>query len=225
MTQPLFYNAYRAWCFDCDGVIFDSNDIKTQAFYQMALPYGESRASELVAYHQSTTGRSRFHKAEHLFQGILQYPHAAELIKTAVEQFNQRVWEQMLRCPETKGVRSFLEMTPTTIPKYVISGGFYQELRSLFKERGIEGYFEKIYGSPYNKDKIFKILKESYQLQLPSVYIGDSQYDHESAMRAGLDFIFLSGYTDFEEWPDYFAQYREVPVFDNFEELQSNVRF
>lgn len=39
---------YRTLVFDCDGVLLNSNMVKTQAFYSTALPYGEKAAKELV---------------------------------------------------------------------------------------------------------------------------------------------------------------------------------
>ena len=43
---------YATLIFDCDGVILDSNKIKTTAFYNTALPYGEDAAEALVNYHK-----------------------------------------------------------------------------------------------------------------------------------------------------------------------------
>ena len=36
--------------FDCDGVILNSNKIKTKAFYKIGLQFGESEAKKLVDY-------------------------------------------------------------------------------------------------------------------------------------------------------------------------------
>jgi hypothetical protein len=37
--------------FDCDGVVLNSNRIKTEAFRLVAAPYGEAAAEALVQYH------------------------------------------------------------------------------------------------------------------------------------------------------------------------------
>ncbi len=44
-------NHYQTLIFDCDGVILNSNQVKTQAFYKATLSYGEAAAESLVNYH------------------------------------------------------------------------------------------------------------------------------------------------------------------------------
>ena len=39
---------YKTWLFDCDGVILDSNKIKTESYYELALPYGKDKADKLI---------------------------------------------------------------------------------------------------------------------------------------------------------------------------------
>ena len=52
----------RAIIFDFDGVILDSNDVKTEAFYEMYIQYGESIAKKVVNHHKKNGGISRFQK-------------------------------------------------------------------------------------------------------------------------------------------------------------------
>ena len=57
--------------FDCDGVLLNSNKIKTQAFYKCALPYGEKYATMLADYHIENGGISRNYKFKYLTIFIL----------------------------------------------------------------------------------------------------------------------------------------------------------
>ena len=50
------FAGYKTWIFDCDGVLLDSNQVKTQAMWETAKPFGESEASRLVAYHKANGG-------------------------------------------------------------------------------------------------------------------------------------------------------------------------
>jgi len=54
--------AYRTYVFDCDGVVLDSNNLKTLSFREAALPYGEDVADALVEYHVRHRGVTRFEK-------------------------------------------------------------------------------------------------------------------------------------------------------------------
>ena len=58
------FNDIKSIVFDCDGVVLNSNKLKTQAFYNAALPYGEKAAIALVSYHIKNGGISRNHKFE-----------------------------------------------------------------------------------------------------------------------------------------------------------------
>mgnify|MGYP002280379498 CR=1 FL=1 len=51
-------SGYNTLVFDCDGVILNSNSIKTEAFYQTALPHGEDAAQVLRDYHLCNGGIS-----------------------------------------------------------------------------------------------------------------------------------------------------------------------
>ena len=63
---------YQTLVFDCDGVILNSNKIKTQAFYKVAKVYGYEPAQKLKDYHVQNGGISRYQKFEYLLTNILQ---------------------------------------------------------------------------------------------------------------------------------------------------------
>ena len=85
---------YSTIIFDCDGVILNSNDIKTNAFYEIAKVYGHLPALELKNYHKINGGVSRYEKFNYLFTNILCRPFESEeigklLLKNS-EKNNQR---------------------------------------------------------------------------------------------------------------------------------------
>ena len=56
---------YKSIIFDCDGVLLDSNTIKSEAFYQSVLPFGQKYADEFIQYHKNNGGISRYKKFEY----------------------------------------------------------------------------------------------------------------------------------------------------------------
>jgi len=82
----------------------------------------------------------------------------------------------------------------------IASGGDQEELRFLFSDKKINHLFDRgIFGSPKSKHQII----ESHMLNknfLPALFLGDSFYDIETAMKYNLDFIFVSDWTDLENW-------------------------
>jgi phosphoglycolate phosphatase-like HAD superfamily hydrolase len=62
---------YRTFIFDCDGVLLDSNHVKTKAFYTAGLPYGEDAARHLVDYHCRNGGVSRYQNFDYFLRNIV----------------------------------------------------------------------------------------------------------------------------------------------------------
>jgi len=211
-------NHYKTWFFDCDGVILDSNSIKSEAFYETTLKYGRDKAESFVKYHKDRGGISRFEKFKYFFEAILGGKSFKENLASALQEFGIRVKTKLLECQETKGLREFLESLPSDSCKIVISGGEQSELREVFKERGIAKYFDGIFGSPEDKLTILKRETDNGKHKIPAVFIGDTQYDYECARNVNVDFIFMAQYTEFKDWPQYFKG-EKVKIINNLGEL------
>jgi phosphoglycolate phosphatase-like HAD superfamily hydrolase len=90
----------------------------------------------------------------------------------------------------------------------ILSGGDQAEIREIFKLRQLDTFFEGgIFGSPDNKDLVLAREKDSGNIQFPALFIGDSQYDFKASTQAGLDFVFLSDWTDLPNWEAFCTQY------------------
>jgi len=205
---------YKTWFFDCDGVLLDSNQLKSEAFYEVALPYGEENAHALVEYNKRLGGITRFEKFKYFFETILQKKTFEKELENALNNFSALVCEKLINCQETSGVRDFLDCLPINSKKYVVSGGAQAELRVVFKELGLDTYFNGIYGSPDSKETIMSNRVRSAGIEYPAVFIGDSRYDYEVAWQFDLDFIFMTNYTEFKGWKLYFVD-KDVVITKN----------
>lgn len=197
---------YKTIVFDCDGVLLNSNKIKTDAFREVALPYGADKADELVAYHRTRGGVSRYSKLEYFVHNILKAAVEPPEVDALVRAYATNVHENLMLCELTEGLK---ELRDRTAGKrwMIVSGGAQDELRQIFRRRGLDFMFDAgIFGSPHTKDEIFSREFRSSPEILPAMYLGDSRYDHEACRRAGLDFIFVSDWTEFLGWRDYCAQ-------------------
>lgn len=197
---------YKCWVFDCDGVLLDSNRVKSDAFYETALPFGEAAAAALLAYHQEHGGVSRFLKFEHLFANILKLSEFQQDLEDALARFAKISREGILKAPEAPGLRDLLgALRQRGARNFVVSGGMQDELRDVFRARGLDQYFETIFGSPDNKDEILTRELAKGTITSPAVFIGDSRYDYEAASHHGIDFIFASDWSEFDGWQSFFA--------------------
>lgn len=195
---------YQTLVFDCDGVVLNSNKVKTEAFYKAALPYGETAARQLVLHHVAHGGISRYKKFEWFLQEFV--PNADELdFKRLLSQYADEVHHGLLTCEIAVGLT---ELRKKTIHAnwLIVSGGDQLELREVFSKRGLDKLFDGgVFGSPDSKDVILNREQANGTIRATSLFLGDSRYDHIAASEANLDFVFLSGWSEFDSWQDYCA--------------------
>jgi phosphoglycolate phosphatase-like HAD superfamily hydrolase len=214
---------YKVAIFDCDGVILDSNIIKSEAF-GLALPDEEpALIKEFVEYHQRNGGISRYVKFEYFFKNIKKQSNYRQELDSALKRYATLSKKGLLECSEIPGVRSTLEyLKSINIPCYVASGGDQQEVIEVFESRNIANYFDGIFGSPLSKLENLAGLKVKDKLPMPGVFFGDARSDMQAAQEYGLDFVYISSVS---EWTGGVkcAQEQGFEVINDFNEVILNV--
>lgn len=196
---------YKTIVFDCDGVVLDSNIVKTEAYFRTAKSLGatDEQAQALVDYHVRLGGISRYHKFEYYLSEIVQQAVTNEAVQALLEAFSRELKEGLMACEVAKGLDALREATPQA-NWMILSGGDQQEIRDLFAKRQLAHLFDGgLFGSPDNKDTVLAREKANGNLRFPALFLGDSKYDYEAANRAGLDFVFLSDWTEVADWKTY----------------------
>jgi len=194
------------WLFDCDGVILDSNSIKTEAFRRAGMAYGAREADALVQYHVKHGGMSRYQKLEFFFREIVGEGEFRDKLRVALADYGRFVGSALRRCTEVPGARNFLEMLRGTegVRTFVVSGSDEEELCAVFKERELDRYFDGIFGAPAKKrDIVADLCREETKRRgvlPPTVFCGDSQLDYEVASAFAIEFIMIYGYTEWMDW-------------------------
>ena len=103
----------------------------------------------------------------------------------------------------------------------ILSGGDQQEIRDLFAKRKLAHLFNGgLFGSPDNKDVVLAREKANGNIKMPALFIGDAKYDFEAAKRAGLDFLFLSAWTEVQDWQAY-CEENNLTVLSNIQALSA----
>lgn len=209
---------YKTLIFDCDGVILDSNKVKTQAFFNAALPYGDTAAKALVRYHTANGGISRYRKFEYLLAEIVGQGVDQSALQQLLDAYASEVHRGLRECRSAEGLTDLRKLTQDS-RWLVVSGGDQRELRELFLERRLADLFEGgIFGSPDSKIDILQREIESGHIQLPAVFIGDSRYDHVAASHFDMDFVFVRGWSEFEGYAQYCNQHG-LKVVDSLKSL------
>ncbi|WP_286220280.1 HAD family hydrolase [Marinobacter apostichopi] len=209
MSLPIAISNYLTLVFDCDGVVLDSNKVKTNAFYRATLPYGEAAAQAMVEYHVANGGVSRYKKFAYFLEQIVPGQADSDLA-ALLEAYSVNVREGLLSCTITPGLEALRQCTPNA-RWLMASGGDQAELRDVLSKRGLADLFDGgIFGSPDEKYEIIKREISAENILKPALFIGDSKYDYEVSVSAAIDFVFLSDWTEVEQWSRWAQQNKIV---------------
>lgn len=208
---------YPVYVFDCDGVILDSNALKSEAFRAIAAPFGGEAAAALVDYHQRHGGLNRQHKIAWLLDEQLRVAatERAGLAARLEAEFGRICREGLQNCALVPGVREFIQSLPVTARAWVVSGGAEEEVRAVLAARGLASHFAGIFGNPVSKRDNLRALQARGCLESCGLYLGDAELDMQLAAEFGLDFLYVYGVSEWRDgrarcpWPQV-ADFREL---------------
>jgi HAD superfamily hydrolase (TIGR01549 family) len=186
----------HAIIFDCDGVLFDSNTLKTEAFREILADYPQEVINQFITYHQTNGGVSRYVKLRAFFTDFLQVPVDEEKLDQLLQDFGmscQRLYQQAALTPDCLTV---LEKLSCQVPLFVASGSDEAELRQVFAWRGLDKFFQGIYGSPKTKQNCVTEILLTAPSKTGIVFVGDAESDYRAAKGAGISFIFMAGFSE-----------------------------
>ena len=207
---------YKQVFFDCDGVILDSNRVKSEAFSTALSGESQILIDEFLQYHKQNGGISRFVKFVYFFKVIKNQSDYQNDLNRVLKKYSELSLQGLMECKEIPYVRDILQLlNDFGIDCYVVSGGEQGEVRSVFKSRKLSSYFKGIYGSPITKGEHLKKISPNVAL-----YFGDAMSDYMAAKYAKIDFIYICGSSEWLDGVD-FCESNNVPFFNNFEGVMS----
>ena len=216
---------YKTIVFDCDGVVLNSNQTKIDAYFGVAKRMGstDEQAQAFVQHHVSKGSFPRNGKIEYYLKEIVKQPITSETVQKYLEAFEDILDKSLMQC-EISPILPALKAATPQAAWMLLSGGDQAELRRVFPRRYIDGnnlaqLFEVgIFGGPDQKDDVLAREIANGSIEFPALFLGDSKYDHQAATKAGLDFIFLSGWTEVVDWQQYCGE-NNIVTCKNMESL------
>ncbi len=185
---------------DCDGIIFDTNLSKCEAFRYALGAYPREAVERLVAFHTATGGVSRYVKIRRFFRAMHPVPDPETAIAEALERFafwSEKAYAELAPRPESL---AFAERLGGPVRVHVVSGSDGDELRRVFARHGLTPRFAGVHGSPETKvSHLERLLAKAQVAPQDALFIGDGGGDWATAVELGVPFILL---TEMSEWQD-----------------------
>lgn len=201
-TEGDLVKGYDVVVFDCDGVLLDSNNLKTVVFQKVLAHHG-FEADEIARfrdYQVRNFGVSRYRLFDAVVEG--RFGEARDVsLERLLEDFGRLCRTGYLEQPETAGMREALARAGADgRPLYVVSGSDEAELRDVLHQRRLAASFSNIYGSPATKIENLDRVRAHRRAQgAPEgermLFVGDAEADMLAATAAGADFVFMAGYS------------------------------
>lgn len=216
---------YKTHVFDLDGVILASNKSKSEAFYKTALQYGEEPAKRMVAYHQQAGSLSRLGRWEYFFKHILEREPKQGELDSVMATCSQLVLQGLETAERVPGIREYL-LSLSRLHTLIVSGVEHQELKLIVRNQAIDTYVTYAFGGlpgVLKRERLTDLVLEGV-ITPPAVYYGDALDDYLAAKAAQLDFVFVSGYTEWEDWKEFFANKPEVKIIKDFTEIKEEAQ-
>ena len=218
-------SSYKTIVFDCDGVVLNSNQTKIDAYFAVAKKMGgsDAEAQAFVDHHVAKGSFPRNGKIEYYLTEIVKQPITEVTMQVYMQAFEGVLDVTLMQCEVAHGLDALKAATPQA-KWMLLSGGDQAELRRIFPRRKVGNVslahlFEAgIFGGPDKKDEVLAREKTNGNLQLPALFVGDSKYDHQAATSAGLDFVFLSEWTEVPDWQAYCAEHK-ITALSNISQL------
>jgi phosphoglycolate phosphatase-like HAD superfamily hydrolase len=188
--------------FDCDGVLLDSNALKTSCFEEVLLAAGYATADvvRFVTFQRASFGMSRYR----LFETFLGWDLAERpaLDRDAlVARYAEALAGRYVHAAATPGMREVVRRLARRFPVYIVSGSDEAELRGVMAARGDADPFRLILGSPATKvDNLRTVLahlgRDGAAMEPGRVvFVGDARADLDAAEALGMGFVYMDAFS------------------------------
>ena len=130
---------------DFDGVILDSMAVRDWGFKEIFKDFSEEQVSNLIEYHRSNGGLSRYVKIRYFYEKILNKDITDEKILEYAERFSALMKQELTNSENLiLDAVTFIKENYQKYNFHIVSGSDQKELRFLCKELAIDLYFISI---------------------------------------------------------------------------------
>lgn len=211
MRKKINLKKYQSFIFDFDGVILQSNVIKTEVFSETLKKEPIKLLNKFIEYHKSNGGISRSTKFEHYFQNIKKVSDHKKVSKKFIKKYTSILSKKLYKAKLVPGLYYFIKnLFLYEKPIFIISGGSRNEIIKVLKQKKIYNNFDNIFGNTSTKFEHLRFLINKNKIIGPSIFFGDAEVDMKVAEKFNFDFCFVK---KFSEWKDGESQIKKNSSF------------
>src|SRR6266446_240157 len=185
--------ACRAFVFDFDGTLVDSNQLKLKAFGTLFSKF-PAHLPAIIEYCQQRLDLVRFEKFRHICENILRLPYTSETEAALDKEFTALTTSAIVQAVEIEGASDFLKRIHANRPTALLSTTPTTVLEEILIRRSWKDLFDHIAGAPVEKGVWLGEFGERYKYRPEEiVYFGDTPADSRAASEAGCTFVAVGG--------------------------------
>ncbi|MFC0181194.1 Phosphoglycolate phosphatase, HAD superfamily [Pseudarcicella hirudinis] len=175
---------YKIILWDFDGVIMDSMPIRSKGFEEVLKDYPKEQVDNLLEFHNTNGGLSRYVKFRHFFENIRNESIEDEEVLALADNFSKimlslLIDEKLL----IEDSVNFIRENWMNHEMHIVSGSDGKELAQICEGLDLSKYFRSINGSPTpKKELVRRLLVENNYNKDNVTLIGDSINDKEASL-------------------------------------------
>jgi phosphoglycolate phosphatase len=185
--------------FDFDGTLVNSNDIKKDTFFEIALPWDAS-GEVVTEVYERWPAADRYEKTRKIAEGLINRKLLPE--DSSVERWGARLANDytacteraITNCSEMPGASQALtELSEMGLLLFVNSATPISPLRRILELRHWAHFFRAVYGAEASKaDNLRSLANESETTMNEIVHVGDQTDDRRGAEQFGCHFVAMA---------------------------------
>mgnify|MGYP006089259623 FL=1 len=131
-----YITSFKNIYFDCDGVILQSNHIKTNGFNKLFKNHSKENINKILNYHIINGGVSRFEKIKFFYENILNQEISKNKIIELSKMYGDIIELDLLKAKFVPGFIFFLKyLYKLNKNIFVISGSEEEQLKRILKKK------------------------------------------------------------------------------------------
>lgn len=196
---------FKLILWDFDGVIKDSVEIKTQAYFSLFETFGSDVAEKVRKHHAENGGISRLDKIPIYLKWAGIEPNE-KIVNEYCENFSNLVLQGVINSPWVPGVETYLRNNYHKQIFVLISATPQDELEYILEALDLVKCFSRVFGAPmFKQNAIFKTIRDLDLEPSECLMIGDAREDLKAARSNQVAFLLRRHKTNTEAFKSYFG--------------------